>query len=128
MLLVGVISHIPSSFMALCARFVGNGAVTGTKLTNIVVLTILLIMIMFIVVLRSNREEVTIRCSGGMRKEGVINNRSARVPLGIGATKMVPIVFSSSLVRAPVIVTRFLKGKGKAKVKDGVLTNLGSGG
>lgn len=128
MLAVGVVSEMPDSLALLCRGFVGKGAVTGNALTKLVVTTIVLLMMILMLVLGKTREEVPIRCSGGVIKEGLVNNRSAGVPLGIGATNIVPMVFTSSVVSFPTIVTRLAKGNGNAKVKDRVVHNLSSGG
>ncbi len=51
------------------------------------------------------------RCTGHIIKGGVCNNRGARVPVGIGVSNIVPVVFTSSVLVLPAVVLSFVSGR-----------------
>lgn len=103
-----VMTQLPSNLRAVCRCVRGKAVgVFRTFLFTMVTLTVVTIMI----TIARNRHHVPVRCTGHMMKHGVCNNRSAFLPLGIGRTNMVPVVFTSSILVFPMAVTRFVSGR-----------------
>lgn len=70
-------------------------------------LIILLIIVTFTVLLIRKAEGVPMRCTGGVINGGRCNNTERCVPLGIGTTGIVPVVFTRTVVFVPVALIKF---------------------
>lgn len=59
------------------------------------------------VLLIRNIHGIPMRCTGHVMNGGRCNNTERCVPLGIGTTGMVPVVFTRTVVFVPVAVMNF---------------------
>lgn len=107
-----VTTNVPSAIGRVCTR-----RFRGTKrrlFLHVIAIILVLITIVTVIIkavfVRRTLEGVPVRCTGHMAtKGGSTNKRSARLPLGIGTTNMVPMVFTVSFVVAPEAVTNFFR-------------------
>lgn len=100
-----VVTEVPSSLCACCgSHFISTkSSLVGGVLFSITLLVTVLLIIVLIICIRRTRHGVPVRCSGHTSNSG----RSTRLPLGVGSTKIVPMVFTDSFVVAPRAVLKF---------------------
>ncbi len=99
-------TSLPGAFNNIFIRLNGANRVMGVLLVP-VVMVVFVLVVTFIVFVSGTREELPMRCTGHIINEGVSNNRSACLPVGMTVTNMLPVVFTVDFVSVPSAVTVF---------------------
>lgn len=110
MLFTNVISEFPA-VVGRCVRCLGaNHAICGFLIPTVFVM--FLLVVTCVIFVSGTREELPVRCTGHIINHGVCNNRSARVPVGVGVDNMLPVVFTSSVLSLPNAIRVFVSSSG----------------
>lgn len=102
----GIVSSLPSTFSGTFATLTADGAASGFILFGAFVLSYLLIIILVIFMNQAVRK-ITIQytSSSGGRTQG---RSMSHLPLKINSASVIPVIFSSAIMNAPMIVMSWI--------------------
>ncbi len=108
-LLVNIVSTMPSDFIALYEQFVAGASSAGMAIVAAIVIIVLVVAIVaFIVYLSSGERRIAVQYSqkvvSGGRSYG---GRASHIPLKVNTAGVIPIIFAASLFQFPVIIASF---------------------
>ena len=105
-LTVNILSSFNGSILSLFVQFVKGHKIAFAILNSILIFAILFGIILYITIVNSAEKKVTVSCSSktyqGQRKI------THTIPIKLCPGGVVPIIFASSLINAPIIVATFL--------------------
>ena len=126
-LLINIISRIPSDFVSLYAQFMAGESIIKMVLVGALILAIVLFVIVFVIILQDGQRKIAVQYSQKIHGRKQVGGQSSHIPMRVNTAGVVPVIFASSLMQLPIIVASFLgKGNGDgigAKILTGLNSN-----
>ena len=107
-LLVNILSTIPSDFVNLAQQFIIGKAPATAILAAIVILAIIIGMIIFIVLLNSGTRNIPVQYAQKIQGRRSVGAQSSKIPLKVNTSGVIPVIFASSILQTPLIICSFL--------------------
>lgn len=111
-LLINIISRVPTDFVTLYEQFVKGKPIATSALAAIIILAVLLLVVVFVVVLQGGQRKIAVQYSQKVQGRKTYGGQSTHIPLKVNTAGVIPIIFASSLMQFPVVIASFL-GKGQ---------------
>lgn len=115
-LLINILSRIPSDFVTLYKQFMSGKGIPKATLAAVIILAIILFVIVFVILLQDGQRKIPVQYSQKMQGRRAVGGQSSHIPLKVNTAGVVPVIFASSLMQFPIIIATFL-GKGNG---DGI--------
>ena len=113
-LVINIVSRIPSDMTSLFEQFVKGKPVASAGLAIVVILAIILFLVVFVVILQGGERRIAVSYSQKMAGRKMYGGRTTNIPLKVNTAGVIPIIFSSSLMQFPIVIASFL-GKDNGK-------------
>lgn len=110
-LVINIISRIPSDMSSLFNQFVKGKSIANAGLAVIIILAIILVLVVFVVILQGGERRIAVQYSQKVVGRKTYGGQSSHIPLKVNTAGVIPIIFASSLMQTPILIATFL-GKG----------------
>ncbi len=110
-LLINILSRVPSDLNTLFERFVKGKTIAKGGLAAIIIAAIILILVVMVVILQDGERRIAVQYSQKMQGRRTYGGQSTHIPMKINTAGVIPIIFASSLMQFPIVIASFL-GKG----------------
>ena len=110
-LLINIISRIPSDMNSLFQQFVSGKTIAKGGLAAIIIIAIILVVTVFVIILQGGERRIPVQYSQKMQGRRMYGGQSTNIPLKVNTAGVIPIIFASSLMQFPIVIAQFL-GKG----------------
>ncbi|MBR6309052.1 MAG: preprotein translocase subunit SecY [Lachnospiraceae bacterium] len=124
-LLVNIIARIPQDMQGLIATFVTGKPIATQVLAVVVILAILVAMVMLVVLLNSGLRKIPVQYARRSQGSKIGGGTATNIPIRINTAGVIPIIFATSLMQTPGIISSFAGYKGTG-VWSVILTLLSS--
>ena len=112
-LVINIISRIPSDMTALFEQFVKGKPIASAALAVVIILAIIIALVVFVVILQSGERRIAVQYSQKVAGRRTYGGQSTNIPLQVNTAGVIPIIFASSLMQFPVVIASFMrKGNG----------------
>ncbi len=126
-LVINIISRIPSDMMSLFEQFVYNKSLASGGLAVLIILAIIIALVVFVVLLQDGERRIAVQYSQKVVGRKTYGGQSTHIPLKVNTAGVIPIIFASSLMQFPIVIASFLgKGDG-AGVGSEILRGMNQG-
>lgn len=106
-LVINIISRIPSDMANLFQQFVQNKTIPAGVINAIIILAIILGMIVLVIILNSGVRKIPVQYVKRVQGRKMVGGQASNIPLKVNTSGVIPIIFASSLMQTPVIVSSF---------------------
>lgn len=104
-LLINIVARIPQDMAALFEQFV-SGKLIAQKILNIVIIiAILVLMVMLVVLLNSGLRKIPVQYARRTASSKIGGPTGSNIPIRINTAGVIPIIFASSLMQTPGIIS-----------------------
>lgn len=110
-LLINIISRVPSDLASLYDQFVKGKPVATAVLAAAIIAVVILVTIFLVVLLQGGERRIPVQYSKKIQGRRTVGGQSTHIPLRVNTAGVIPIIFASSLMQFPVVIATFL-GKG----------------
>ena len=110
-LLINILSRVPSDLNTLFERFVKGKTIAKGGLAVIIIAAIILVLVVMVVILQDGERRIAVQYSQKMQGRRTYGGQSTHIPMKINTAGVIPIIFASSLMQFPIVIASFL-GKG----------------
>ena len=110
-LVINIISRIPSDMTTLFTKFVKGKSLASGGLAVVIIVAIILVLVVFVVVLQDGERRIAVQYSQKVMGRRTYGGQSTNIPLKVNTAGVIPIIFASSLMQFPIVIAQFL-GKG----------------
>ncbi|GAB5616884.1 preprotein translocase subunit SecY [Faecalimonas canis] len=125
-LLINIISRMPSDFMTLYTKFMKGKSLAKASLAGLIILAILLVVVIFVIILQDGQRKISVQYSQKVQGRKSVGGQTTFIPLKVNTAGVVPVIFASSLMQTPVVIAGFLgKGNGSG-IGSEILKGLSS--
>jgi len=122
-LLINILSSIPSDFVNLYGQFMKGKGFGMAALAAVIILAIVLFVIVFVILLQDGQRKIPVQYSQKMQGRRAVGGQSSFIPMKVNTAGVIPVIFASSLMQFPIIIASFL-GKGNG---DGIGSQILNG-
>jgi preprotein translocase subunit SecY len=106
-LVVNIVSRIPSDFMTLYENFVKGKTLAKGMLAAVIILAIVLVTVVVVLILNGAERRIPVQYSKKMVGRKEMGGQSTNIPLKVNTAGVIPIIFASSIMSLPGIVAQF---------------------
>ena len=104
-LLVNIVSRLPSDIVTLFEQFVMTDKAIGQRaVAAIVIVAVILLTIMLVVVLEGGRRNVPVQYSGKVVGRRLVGGKGSQMPIKVNTAGVIPIIFASSIMSFPALI------------------------
>lgn len=111
-LLVNIIARIPQDMAQLFSQFVTGKRVAQQVLAVVIILAILVLMIMLVVLLNAGIRKIPVQYARRSQGSKIGGGTASNIPIRINTAGVIPIIFASSLMQTPGIISSLVGYKG----------------
>lgn len=107
-LLINIISRIPSDLLTLFNKFVkGATSYGGMAVAAFVIVAILIAMVVFIIVLSDAERRISVQYAKKLQGRKMVGGQSSHIPLKVNTAGVIPVIFAGSLLSFPIVIASF---------------------
>ena len=110
-LLFNIVSSLPDDINTLYTRFMAGRNIPVKVVAAIIILAIIIAMVMFVIVLQDGERRIPVQYSQKMQGRRMVGGRSSVIPLKINTAGVIPVIFASSIMSFPVVISQFFNIK-----------------
>lgn len=126
-LLINILSRIPSDFVTLYETFIKGKSLAKGALAAVIILAIIMVIVVFTILLQDGERRIPVQYSQKIQGRKQVGGQSSSIPLKVNTAGVVPVIFASSIMQTPVVIASFL-GKGNGTdIGSQILKGLSSG-
>lgn len=132
-LMINIIARIPSDLATLYETKVKitetNGrSVGGAVLAAAIIIAVIVAVVAFVVVLQAGYRKIAVQYAKKVQGRQMVGGNSSHIPLKVNTAGVIPVIFASSLMQFPIIISSvFGKTAGDGTVWGHILRGLNSG-
>ncbi|MDO5391612.1 MAG: preprotein translocase subunit SecY [Eubacteriales bacterium] len=119
-LTVNIVSRMPSDFTALYESFIKGKTIAKGTLAALIIAAIVLAVVVFVLVLNGAERRIPVQYSKKMQGRKMVGGQSTHIPLKVNTGGVIPIIFASSIMSFPSVISTFT-GKGNG---GGIVTEI----
>ena len=105
-LLINIISGMPSDFATLYSTFVAPRTIAKGVLAAAIIIAILVVMVVLVCFLQDGERRIPVQYSQKVSGRKFFGGQSTNIPLKVNTAGVMPVIFASSLMQFPVIIAQ----------------------
>lgn len=125
-LLFNILSTISSDMITLYERFMSGKSIVKAAVALVIILAVVVAMVIFVIVLQGAERRIPVQYSKKVQGRKMVGGQSANIPLKVNTAGVIPVIFASSLMSFPVIISEFFQVD-YASIGGHILRALNSG-
>lgn len=103
-LLINIVSRMPSDFANLYEMFVKNKDIVQAIVAICIILAVIIGTTIFVIILQDAERRIPVQYSKKVQGRRMTGGQSSYIPLKVNTAGVIPIIFASSLLSVPSIV------------------------
>ena len=105
-LLINIISGMPSDFATLYSTFVAPRTIAKGVLAAAIIIAILVVMVVLVCFLQDGERRIPVQYSQKVSGRKTFGGQSTNITLKVNTAGVMPVIFASSLMQFPVIIAQ----------------------
>ena len=125
-LIINIISRMPQEVAGLFTQFVGQANSVAMKAVAVIVIVAILIgMVVLVILLNDAERRIPVQYAQKIQGRRLVGGANSVIPMKVNTAGVMPIIFASSLMEFPVIISR-LAGYNGTGIWNEILLYLSS--
>ena len=112
-LVVNIVANLPTDFTNLYHQFIAGADILPAILAAIIIIVVVLALIVLIVLLQDAQRKISVQYAKKMQGRKMVGGQSSHIPLKVNTAGVIPVIFASSLMQTPIIVSSLFGIHGK---------------
>ncbi len=107
-LLVNIVATIPGDIKNLSDKFVTGASNVGMGILGaVIILAVILVTVVLIILLQDAQRKIAVQYAKKVQGRGMVGGQSSFIPLKVNTAGVIPVIFASSLMSTPIIISSF---------------------
>lgn len=115
-LVINIISRMPQDLTGLFNTFVkpqmDKGAFASAILAAVVILAIIIGMVILVIILNDGVRKIPVQYAKKVQGRKMVGGQTTNIPLKVNTAGVIPIIFASSIMQFPIIISSLAGYKG----------------
>jgi len=107
-LMINILSGIPSDITSLFEMFVKGRTVAKGTLAGLIILAVIVVTVVLVILLNDAERRIPVQYAKKMQGRKMVGGQSTHIPLKVNTAGVIPVIFASSLMSMPSIIAAFL--------------------
>ena len=113
-LLINIVASLPTDFSGLYQQFiVGGENVVKKVIAAVVIIAVVILLVVLVVMLQDATRKISVQYAKKMQGRKMVGGQSSHIPLKVNTAGVIPVIFASSLMQTPIIVSSLFGVYGK---------------
>ncbi|MBP3569255.1 MAG: preprotein translocase subunit SecY [Lachnospiraceae bacterium] len=113
-LLINIVAGLPSDFTGLYRQFIaGADNVVKAVIAAVIIIVVVLALVVLVVLLQDAQRKISVQYAKKMQGRKMVGGQSSHIPLKVNTAGVIPVIFASSLMQTPIIVSSLFGVYGK---------------
>ena len=109
-LIINIISRIPSDLVSLYEQFISGKIVAKGILSGVIIAAIIIGTVILVVYLQGAERKIPVQYSKKVQGRKQVGGNASFIPLKVNTAGVIPVIFAQSLMQTPVIIVSLVKG------------------
>lgn len=106
-LTINIISRIPQDFASLFDQFMKGKSFATATLAGIIILAVVIGTVILTVMLGGGERRIPVQYAKKVQGRKIVGGQSSHIPLKVNTGGVIPIIFASSLMQLPIVISSF---------------------
>jgi len=107
-LMINILSGIPSDITSLFEMFVKGKTVAKGTLAGLIILAVIVVTVVLVILLNDAERRIPVQYAKKMQGRKMVGGQSTHIPLKVNTAGVIPVIFASSLMSMPSIIAAFM--------------------
>ena len=125
-LVINIISRLPQEITGLFEQFVIGKKVAIAVLAAVIIIAVIVGMTVLVVILNGGVRKIPVQYAKKVQGRKMVGGQTTNIPLKVNTAGVIPIIFASSIMQLPIIISSFAKYNGTGVWAE-ILKALNSG-
>ena len=123
-LTINIVSRIPDDMTSLFTMFVSGRPIAYAILNSVIILAIILVTVVLTILLNDAERRIPVQYAKKMQGRKQYGGNSTYIPLKVNTGNVIPIIFASSIMQFPVVISQLLGRSGGTSIWGHILRAL----
>lgn len=110
-LLVNIVSRMPNDFYGLYQKFIQDKQIGDMVIAAAVIIAVVLGTVVLTILLQDAERRIPVQYSKKLQGRKMVGGQATHIPLKVNTAGVIPIIFASSLLQFPIIISQFFSVK-----------------
>lgn len=124
-LVINIISRLPNDIAGLFEQFVFGKAPATAVLAAAIIAGIIVLMVVLVIILNAGVRKIPVQYAKKVQGRKMVGGQTSNIPLKVNTSGVIPIIFASSILQFPIIISSFAGYSGTG-VWSNILNGLNS--
>ena len=111
-LAINIISRMPQDIAALFSQFVIGKTIAIGAVAALVIIAVIIVMVVLVILLNDAERRIPVQYAQKIQGRRLVGGANSVIPLKVNTAGVMPIIFASSLMEFPVIISTLAGYKG----------------
>ena len=111
-LAINIISRMPQDIASLFSQFVIGKTIAIGAVAAVIIIAIIVLMVVMVIILNDAERRIPVQYAQKIQGRRLVGGASSVIPLKVNTAGVMPIIFASSLMEFPVIISTLAGYKG----------------
>jgi len=111
-LAINIISRMPQDIASLFSQFVIGKTIAIGAVAAVIIIAIIVLMVVMVIILNDAERRIPVQYAQKIQGRRLVGGANSVIPLKVNTAGVMPIIFASSLMEFPVIVSTLAGYKG----------------
>lgn len=107
-LMINILSRVPQDLLTLFERFIKGKTVAKGTLAGLIILAVIVATIVLVILLNAAQRKIPVQYAKKMQGRKMVGGQSTHIPLKVNTAGVIPVIFASSLMSMPNIISMFV--------------------
>jgi len=119
-LLINIVAGLPNDFTGLYNQFIiGPNNVVKAVIAAVIIIAVVILLVVLVVLLQDATRKISVQYAKKMQGRKMVGGQSSHIPLKVNTAGVIPVIFASSLMQTPIIVSSLVGVYGKIENANG---------
>ena len=111
-LVINIISRMPQEISGLFEQFVLGKKVAIAVVAAVIIIAVIVGMTVLVVILNGGVRKIPVQYAKKVQGRKMVGGQTTNIPLKVNTAGVIPIIFASSIMQLPIIISSFAKYNG----------------
>ena len=104
-LTINILSRVPQDITQLFQQFVIGRSIAKGAVAAIIIIAVILLMVVLVIILNDGVRRIPVQYAKKVQGRKMVGGQTTNLPLKVNTAGVIPVIFASSLLQIPSIIT-----------------------
>lgn len=106
-LVINIISRLPQDLGNLFQQFVFGKAPATAVLAAVIIFAVIIAMVILVIILNDGTRKIPVQYAKKVQGRKMVGGQTSNIPLKVNTAGVMPVIFASSIMQFPIIISSF---------------------